>query len=569
MTAPPTGFGNVSNIPHQATEGMSIAPGMSIRLDRVATNAPTALLDMVSGRVGSMAQRPNVIDERGMENIGAPPGGWDSEYTKVKHVDWKHGEQMTLEMWESLHPRVARDLYQQLGNHLYCLLTVWLGDAFNVLVQSVPNADGFGLYELLMNRTEVKDDEIANRYVKEWSNAKQGSTSEQRFEYVEEFIQTLKDIAEKFQNARGPDSMCPVTTLGTALQLREKLLKHMAPRFRRITEVIQLDIHMKRREWTNAEMISAYKEEEKRQRAAGNKAFIKPAAGKRKKRVVEANSAGATSGVKVTEENIGSGKQPKAPKDRSANEASNNIKCYNCGERGHIAKDCPKKGRNTPGGQRDKGKDQSDDSPRKWPLKCFMCGGEHVVRECKSHRKPCWVCGPKAGHSNYDCPERKDRFLNKMEMAFVQVSRMCKLCGKKNCPGVDVTQRDKCKASKLTVHRFQNALLPQMMSKLGGQANQVSQEKSGGDSNEPEQGDKSSTAEGNASAVEKANAVNLSKMDDARQVTADWKGIMACSGEGSLSRDAASGECDAEGIHPPSSGGPRKWLRGGHKGALE
>ena len=41
-----------------------------------------------------------------MENIGAPPGGWDSEYTKVKHVDWKHGEQMTLEMWESLQPRV-------------------------------------------------------------------------------------------------------------------------------------------------------------------------------------------------------------------------------------------------------------------------------------------------------------------------------------------------------------------------------------------------------------------------------------------------------------------------------
>ena len=41
-----------------------------------------------------------------------------------------------------------------------------------------------------MNKTEVKDDEIANRYVKEWNNAKQGSNSERRLKYVEEITQT-------------------------------------------------------------------------------------------------------------------------------------------------------------------------------------------------------------------------------------------------------------------------------------------------------------------------------------------------------------------------------------------
>ena len=52
--------------------------------------------------------------------------------------------------------------------------------------------------------------------------AEQGSSSEQRFEFVAEFMQTLNDIAEKFAMARGPDSMCPVLELGTELQRRHK-----------------------------------------------------------------------------------------------------------------------------------------------------------------------------------------------------------------------------------------------------------------------------------------------------------------------------------------------------------
>lgn len=550
-TASAPGFENVSSIAHQPAEGMSIAPGMSVRLSRVASYAPAALLNVLSGRGMSVAQRPNVINEKGMENIGAPPDGWDAEYKKVKHVDWKHGEQMSLEMWESLQPRVARDLYQQLGNHLYCLLTVWLGDAFNVLVQSVPNADGFGLYELLMNRTEVKDDEIANRYVKEWNDAKQGSTSEQRFEYVEEFIQTLKDIAEKFQNARGPESMCPVTSLGTALQLREKLLKHMAPRFNRITEVIQMDIHMNRRVWTNGEMIAAYKEEEKRQRAAGNKSFMKPAVGKRKKRSSEANNVRSRTEVRVTEESIhGRGRGSGADRDGTASEASGKIKCYECGELGHIARNCPNKNGKKPTRQREKSGAQPNDNKKQWKLKCFMCGGEHGVRDCKSSRKPCYLCGDKAGHSNRDCPNRKDRYLNRFEMAYTAANGICKLCGKNTCPGVDASQRDKCKASKLAVHQFQNSTLVQLRQKSARQANAAADGIDGGDQDEAEQGDKISKVDGNAAAVEKLHAKSSSRLKDAQQVTAEWKGIMACGGRSDLTRDKVDSEGGPEDTHP-------------------
>ena len=58
------------------------------------------------------------LDEREIESLGAPPGGWDTDIKKVKDIDWKHGEQITQDLWESLHPKVARDFYQQLGNHL-------------------------------------------------------------------------------------------------------------------------------------------------------------------------------------------------------------------------------------------------------------------------------------------------------------------------------------------------------------------------------------------------------------------------------------------------------------------
>ena len=136
------GRSEISSIPE--TRGDSVfSPGKTVRVSRVPA---------VDFRMPGIAQRSirdapglHVHNEKEMALVGAPPGGWDTTYTKVKDVQWKSGERISEETWLSLEPRVARDLYYQLGSNLYALLTVWLGGAFQVLVESVPNDDGFGL----------------------------------------------------------------------------------------------------------------------------------------------------------------------------------------------------------------------------------------------------------------------------------------------------------------------------------------------------------------------------------------------------------------------------------------
>ena len=87
--------------------------------------------------------------------LRAPPDGWDTEITKTRHrVEAARGTHDSRETWESPHPRVAQDFHQQLGSHLYSLLVVWLGKAFQVFVRGVPNDDGFGLYELRLNEAQ-------------------------------------------------------------------------------------------------------------------------------------------------------------------------------------------------------------------------------------------------------------------------------------------------------------------------------------------------------------------------------------------------------------------------------
>ena len=157
-----------------------LVPGETVKLSRVQADHSKTVSRMFGGMSGARDTRPNVVDEKGMEQIGAPAGGWDASIKKTKDIEWKHGERMTVETWESLHPRIARDFYQQLGSHLYSLLIVWLGKAFNVLVKSVPNDDGFGLYELLVNETQVRNDDVAQRWLEKWEAAEQGSSSEQR-----------------------------------------------------------------------------------------------------------------------------------------------------------------------------------------------------------------------------------------------------------------------------------------------------------------------------------------------------------------------------------------------------
>uniref|UniRef100_A0A2P2KFL2 CCHC-type domain-containing protein n=2 Tax=Rhizophora mucronata TaxID=61149 RepID=A0A2P2KFL2_RHIMU len=76
------------------------------------------------------------------------------------------------------------------------------------------------------------------------------------------------------------------------------------------------------------------------------------------------------------------------------------LTCYNCGEEGHMAVNCP--------------------SLQKKKKPCFVCGSlEHNAKECKKGRV-CFIC-QKGGHQAKDCPEK-----NK---ANIKGARKCLKCG--------------------------------------------------------------------------------------------------------------------------------------------
>jgi cellular nucleic acid-binding protein len=68
--------------------------------------------------------------------------------------------------------------------------------------------------------------------------------------------------------------------------------------------------------------------------------------------------------------------------------------CYNCGEPGHIQRDCPKAA-DVSGGRSDS-------------RACFICGETgHLARDCPDQvtdGRECYNCGG-LGHISRDCPE--------------------------------------------------------------------------------------------------------------------------------------------------------------------
>ena len=101
-----------------------------------------------------------------------------------------------------------------------------------------------------------------------------------------------------------------------------------------------------------------------------------------------------------------------------------NDKCYNCGEFGHSARNCPKGtlchkckkpghiSKNCPllKNNNSLNKASNNNNPNeKYELKCYNCGKPgHKKEECPDKKGKCFLCG-KPGHIKANCPNKNNK----------------------------------------------------------------------------------------------------------------------------------------------------------------
>ena len=94
-----------------------------------------------------------------------------------------------------------------------------------------------------------------------------------------------------------------------------------------------------------------------------------------------------------------------------AKNCNKGIICHKCKKPGHLSKDCPSKSNNN----MNKNINNIDNKNNE-PIKCYNCGKTgHKVSECPNKRgKFCYICG-KSGHFKSQCPDKNKKNKEKKE----------------------------------------------------------------------------------------------------------------------------------------------------------